>query len=122
MQCPHCGVDNSATNSFCEACGRRWARDVSFATMSIGWVGSRFVETAATPSLNRISVAAAAIDMVDRMTADLSHFELLEAYARAALAAAAAQVHVELNVGMIIHRPDAMVLRPLFALCPIDKH
>jgi hypothetical protein len=68
-----------------------------------------------------IRAATAAIDMVDRMTADLSHFELLEAYARTALAAAA-QVRVELNVGMIIHRPDAMVLGPLFALCPIDKH
>jgi hypothetical protein len=42
-----------------------------------------------------ISAAAAAIDMVDRMTAGLSYFELLEAYARAALAAAA-QVRVEL--------------------------
>jgi hypothetical protein len=42
-----------------------------------------------------ISAATAAIDMVDRMTAGLSYFELLEAYARAALAAAA-QVRVEL--------------------------
>jgi hypothetical protein len=42
-----------------------------------------------------ISAAAAAIDMVDRMTAGLSYFELLEAYARAALAAA--QMRVELD-------------------------
>jgi hypothetical protein len=42
-----------------------------------------------------ISAAAAAIDMVDRMTAGLSYFELLDTYARAAVAAAA-QVRVEL--------------------------
>jgi hypothetical protein len=44
-----------------------------------------------------IGAAAEAIDMVDRMTAGIPYFELLEAYARAALAAAA-QVRVETRV------------------------